>query len=110
MGYACELVERTDTRGVLGSGSPPERIYALAEHLTHVFQDEPLAQYRVTYQPATRRLKTVTEERLFDTPHRSPQPPLWAWGADEWLRVLRLPAYAPRRPRTTDAFQERLFS
>ncbi len=46
--------------------------------------------------------KTVTEERVYETPHRSPQPPLWAWGESEWLRVLRLPAYAPRR-RAGDA-------
>jgi hypothetical protein len=29
-------------------------------------------------------------EHLFETPHRSPQPPLWRWGQDEWLPVLRL--------------------
>jgi len=80
-----------------------------AEHLTLVFQDEPLAQYRVTYQPARHRLKAVTEERHFETPHRSPQPPLWAWGQDEWLRVLRLPTYAPRRPRTGEQRQPPLF-
>jgi hypothetical protein len=75
-----------------------------------VFTDEPLAQYHVTYQPATRRLKTVTEERLFDTPHRSPQPPLWAWGQDEWLRVLRRPEYATRKLRGGEYKQDVLFS
>ena len=48
---------------------------------------------------------------MYERPHRSPQPPLWAWGADEWLRVLRLPAYAPRhRPRPTPYVQARLFA
>ena len=68
-----------------------------------------MAQYRVAYQPDKRRLKTVTEERRFETPHRSLQPPLWSWGDDAWLRVLRLPDYAPRRPLATLADQLRLF-
>lgn len=85
-------------------------VWLYAEHLTLVFRDEPLAQYRVTYQPAKRRLKTVAEERLFETPYRSPQPPLWAWSADEWLRVLRLSAYAPRRRPTSDQRQAPLFT
>ena len=84
-------------------------VWLYAEHLTLVFQDEPLAQYRVTYQSAKRRLKTVAEERLFDTPHRSPQPPLWAWGKDEWVTVLRLSGYAPRRRRIGEAAQPYLF-
>jgi putative transposase len=84
-------------------------VWLYAERLTLVFQDEPLAQYRVTYQPGKRRLKAVTEERLFDTPHRAPQPPLWAWGKDEWVRVLRLPEYAARRRRAVTAAQARLF-
>ncbi len=84
-------------------------VWLYAERLTLVFKDEPLAQYRVTYQPAKRRFKTVTEEHIFDTPHRSPQPPLWAWGRDEWLRVLRLPTYAPRARRGDLSPQAPLF-
>ncbi len=83
-------------RGLPGT---PVAVWLYAEHLTLVYKDEPLAQYQVTYQPGKRRLKTVTEERRFETPHRSPQPPLWAWGEDEWLRVLRLPEYAARQRR-----------
>ncbi len=85
-------------------------VWPCAERQRLVFRDEPLAQYRVTYQAAKRRRKTVAEERRFDTPHRSPQPPLWAWGADEWLRVLRLSAYAPRRRPTSDQCQAPLFA
>ena len=84
-------------------------VWLYAEHLTLVFRDEPLAQYRVTYQPAKGRLKTVTEERLFDTPHQSPQPRLWAWGKDDWVTVLRLPGYAPRRRQLGEATQAPLF-
>lgn len=58
-----------------------------------------LAHYQITYQPDKRQLKTVTEPRLFEAPHRSPQLPLWEVGEGEWLQVLRLPDYAPRRRR-----------
>jgi len=75
-------------------------VWLYGERLTLAFSDEPVAQYTVTYQPDKRHLKTVTEERLFETPHRSPQPPLWELGDGEWLKVLRLPEYAsPRRPQ-----------
>ncbi len=36
--------------------------------------DQPLAQYRVAYQPDQRHLKAVTPKQLFETPHRSPRP------------------------------------
>jgi hypothetical protein len=81
-----------------------------AEHLTLVYREEPLAQYRVTYQPDQRRLQTVTPEQLCETPHRSPQRPLWTWGEDEWQPVLRLPANGGRRPRPTGAIQPSLFA
>jgi hypothetical protein len=94
-------------RGLPGE---PVAVWLYAAHLTLVYKDEPLAQYRVTYQPDKRHLKTVAEERRFDTPHRSPQPPLWAWGDDEWLRVLRRPDYAPRRRRAAPYVQGSLFA
>ena len=80
----------------LGLFNATVAVWLYAEHLTLVSRDEPLVQYRVTYQLDQRRLQTVTPEHLCETPHRSPQPPLWTWGEDEWLPVLRLPAYAPR--------------
>ncbi len=94
-------------RGLTGE---PVAVWLYAEHLTLVYKDEPLAQYRVTYQPDKRHLKAITDPHLLETPHRSPQPPLWAWGEGEWLRVLRVPAYAPRRPRAGGAAQPALFA
>jgi transposase InsO family protein len=88
-----------------GLGTEPIAIWLYAEHLTLVYRDEPLPQYRVTYQPDQWWLQTVTPKHRFDTPHQSPQRPLWAWGEDEWLPVLRLPAYAPRTSRTPGAVQ-----
>jgi len=78
--------------------------------LTIEFADEALAQYRVTYQPDKRHLAAVDEPRLFTTPHRSPQPTLWPLGDGEWLKMLRVPAYAPRRPRVGQASQAPLFT
>jgi transposase len=94
-------------RGLAGT---PVAVWLYAEHLTLVYQDEPLAQYRVTYQPDQRRLQRVTPEQLFETPHRSPQPPLWTWGEEEWLPVLRLPAYASRRSPGAAVMQRPLFA
>jgi putative transposase len=93
-----------------GLRGEPVAVWLYAEHLTLVYSDEPLAQYRVTYHPDKRRLHTVTPKQLFDTAHRSPQQPLWTRGEDEWLPVLRLPAYAPRHPRPTGGTQLSLFS
>jgi hypothetical protein len=47
--------------------------------------------------------------QLFETAHHSPQLPLWTRGEDEWLPVLRLPAYAARRPRPGGVAQPPLF-
>ena len=63
----------------------------------------------MTYQPDKRHLKTVTEAQLFETPHRSPQLPLWELGDGEWLTVHRLPEYAPRRRREAAGRQVPLF-
>ncbi len=95
-------------RGLAGA---PVAVWLYAEHLTLVYKDEPLAQYQVAYQPDKRRLKAIAEEQHFETPHQSLQPPLWAWGEGEWLRVLRLPDYAPRhRPRDAAYVQAPLFA
>ncbi len=93
-----------------GLGGEPVAVWLYAEPLKLVCRDEPLVRYRVTYEPHQRRLKAVTPEQLFESPHRSPQLPLWAWGEDEWLPVLRLPAYTARRPRPIGAMQPPLFA
>jgi hypothetical protein len=62
-------------RGLAGE---PVAVWPYAEHLILVGKDEPLAQYRVTYQPDTRHLKAVAEAHRYETAHRSPQPPVLA--------------------------------
>ncbi len=74
------------------------------------YADEPLAEYRVRYQPDRKHLLDVAEPRLFETPFRSPQPPLWEPADGEWLKALRLPEYAPRWRRDGMAVQVPLFA
>lgn len=52
----------------------------------------------------------VTPEHLFETAHRSPQLPLWTPDEDDWLPVLRLPPYAPRRSPVAAVVQPPLFA
>ncbi len=85
-------------------------VWLYEQTLTVEFADEALAQYQVTYQPDRRHFTAITGPRLFETPHRSPQLPLWELGEGEWLHVLRLPDYAPRRRRAADPRQPPLFS
>jgi putative transposase len=85
-----------------GAAHEAVAIWLYREQLTVAMADEPLAQYQVTYQPDQRHLASMAHGRLFATPYRSPQPPLWEWGADDWLMVLRAPPYHPRRQRRVD--------
>ena len=74
-------------------------VWLYAETLTIEFADEPVAQYTVRYQPDQAHLLAVEEPRLFETPYRSTQLPLWELSDTEWLKVMRRPPYAPRKPR-----------
>jgi hypothetical protein len=85
--------------GERGLAGEQAAVWLYEQTLTVECRDEVLARYRVAYQPDKRQLKQVGEPRLFATPHRSPQPYLWALGDGEWLKVLRAPAYAPRQQR-----------
>jgi putative transposase len=80
-------------------------VWLHGEQLTIAFADEALAQYTVSYGPDRRQLAAVAEARLFETPYRSPQLPLWERRADEWLTVIRVAPYAPRRSRPHSAWQ-----
>ncbi len=94
-------------RGLAGTGAA---VWLYGEHLTVEFADEPLAQYHVRYAPDKEHLKEVAVARIFDTPHHSPQLPLWELDEGEWLRIIRLEPYAPRRQPHVTHFQARLFS
>jgi putative transposase len=85
-------------------------IWLYGETLTIEFADEPLAQYKVRYQPDKTHLRAVEEPKIFETAYRSPQLALWALDDSEWLKVIRRPEYAPRKPRQERVEQARLFA
>ena len=58
----------------------------------------------------TRTIAQLTEARLFETGHPSPQPFLWNVGDVERLLVRRLDPYLPRRAHDALAQQEPLLS
>jgi len=92
--------------GERGLAGDTVAVWLSGEQLTIAFADEPLAQYRVTYQPDQRHLATITEQQLFETAYQSPQLPLWELSDGEWLSVIRVPPYAPRRRSTAAAFRQ----
>jgi transposase len=96
--------------GERGLATQTVAVWLTTERLVLTYQDEPLAQYAVTHGRERRQLRTVREERLFVTPFQSPQAPLWEPAEGEWLRVLRLPAPLPRRPRPVVGEQPTLFA
>ncbi len=86
-------------------------VWLYRETLTIEFSDQPVSQYTVAYQRDAAHLRTITDPHLFDTPFRSPQLPLWELGEGEWLKVVRRPPRAPRRPHLPIvAVQEPLFA
>ncbi len=70
------------------------------------FEETALANYRVSYQPDRKHLRTIDEPKLFMTPYRSPQLPIWELGEDEWYKVVRLPSPSIRQRRATTGTQE----
>jgi putative transposase len=84
-------------------------VWLYAENLTLEFADEALSRYKVTYTADAHHLASVTDPQLYETAHRSPQLPLWELGNGDWLKVLRLALYAPRRRRVAQGLQYPLF-
>jgi len=77
----------------------PAVIWLHGDALTVEYQETPLAQYTVRYQPDKKHFKAVPEARRFETPYRSPQGRLWELDETIWHLAKRLPDYALRRKR-----------
>ncbi len=92
--------------GLAGKGAA---VWLYNETLSVEFGDQPLSQYEVRYGPDGRYLREIAHPRLFETRYRSIQPHLWELGEGEWLKVFRVPEYAPRRQRPVAAEQGALF-
>jgi hypothetical protein len=63
----------------------------------------------VAYAADAHHLAAVTEPQLYETAHRSPQLPLWELGEGDWLKVLQLDPYAPRKKPGPPVVQYELF-
>jgi hypothetical protein len=85
-------------------------VWLYGETLTVEYADEPLAQYRVRYEPDKAHLRTVESPQIFETPYQSPQLPLWELSDAERLKVLRRPDDAPRAVRQETVAQPTLFA
>jgi hypothetical protein len=84
-------------------------VWLFGEVLSVAFEDDTLAQYQVRYDPKTHEIARLTDARLFETGHPSPQPFLWDVSDVEWHLVWRLDAYHPRRQSALIGVQESLF-
>jgi len=85
-------------RGLAGAQAA---VWVLGETVTVEYGTDALAQYQVAFEPDARHIRAVTEVRLFETRHPSPQPYLDGLAETEWQAALRVerPAGRPRRPR-----------
>ncbi len=81
----------------------PAVIWLHGDALTVEYEETPLAQYTVRYQPDKKHFKAVPEARRFETPYRSPQGHLWELDEGMWKLASRLPEYAPRRKRRRES-------
>ena len=69
----------------------PTVIWLYGDALTVEYQDTPLAQFTVRYQPDKKHFKAVPEARRFETPYRSLQGWLWELDETQWQLAKRLP-------------------
>lgn len=86
-------------------------VWLYKEQLSIEFNETLLVQYTVTYQPDHKHFRSIADPHIYETQYRSPQLPLWQFGDDEWLKVLRLPLLKVRKQhRRHMAIQQRLFA
>jgi hypothetical protein len=78
----------------------PAVIWLHSDALTVEYQETPLAQYTVRYQPDKKHFKAKPVARRLKTSYRSLQGRLWELDETLWHLASRLPDYARRkRPR-----------
>ena len=75
----------------------PAVIWLHGDALSVEYEETPLAQYTVRYQPDKKHFKTIPQARRFETPSRSAQGLLWELDETMWQLAKRLPDCAPRR-------------
>jgi hypothetical protein len=88
-------------------------LWLYGETLTLEFNNTPLTQFQVSYQPNKKWCKEVTFLQRFETQYRSMQASLWEEEEVTWLKVLRLPEYMLRHrgmPSRSEVTQLPLFA
>jgi putative transposase len=95
--------------GERGLAERSASIWVTEEEVTIQFAEEPLAKYSVTHQRDYRHFRQVTPKRVFETPYRSPQPPLLELTPDDWRLAIELPMQHRRRRRRSSLVQAELF-
>lgn len=94
-----------------GLARRPVAVWLYKEQLTVEYHDTQLVHYTVRYQPDGKHFRDITTPQVYETQYRSPQLPLWQFGDDEWLKIVRLPRLRVRKPRLQSAaIQQRLFA
>ncbi len=84
----------------------PTVIWLHGDALTVEYQETPLAQYTVRYQPDKKHFKAVLGARRFEIPYRSLQGRLWELDETMWHLAKQLPEYARRkRQKKSEAVQ-----
>jgi transposase len=74
-------------------------VWLYKEQLTVTFDATELAHYTVAYAPDDTHLRDVTDPAIYETQYRSTQLPLWQFGDDVWVRILRTAPLAVRNKR-----------
>jgi hypothetical protein len=77
----------------------PAVIWLHGDALKVEYEETPLAQYTVRYQPDKKHFKDVPDTKQFETPYRSLQGWLWELDDTMWQLAKRLPDYVPRKRR-----------
>jgi putative transposase len=86
-------------------------VWLYREQLSIEFNDALLVQSSVAYQPDQKHFRSITDPRIYATHYQSPQLPLWQFGDDEWLKIVRLqPMNARKKHQSSTAAQQRLFA
>ena len=61
------------------------------------YQETPLSQYTVKYEPDKIHFTEVSSVRRFTKPYKSPRGKLWDLDDTQWKLAKPLPRYAPRK-------------
>ncbi len=86
----------------------PAAVWPYAETITREFNDEPRAQYAVTFEPDKHHIAAINDGPLFENRYPSAQPSLRELGTIAWHRVLRCRRYQDRRKPTAVGQQPHL--